>query len=98
MARSKLPEKILVIKDCTFILPDDFDGTVEDAFEAFLKYREKHLKDAKYVDHQHFFSSFNLLLHGHKQRVCGHYSLYQLKDGKYEVVQEDSDNDNVPTV
>lgn len=98
MARNDLPKKVLVIKDCTFILPDDFDGSVEDAFEEFLKYREKHLKDAKFVDRHHFFSSFNLLLHNHKARVCGHYVLYELKDGKYEVVTEDEDHDNVPKI
>lgn len=83
MARHKLPEKILVIKDCTFILPEDFTGSLEDAFEEFLKYREKHLNDAKYVDPQHFFSTFDLLLRGSDQRVCGQYTLYKLRDGKY---------------
>lgn len=83
MARNKLPDKILVIKDCTFILPPDFNGSLEDAFEEFLKYREKNLNKAKNVDPQNFFSTFDLLLHGQNQRVCGHYTMYELRDGKY---------------
>ena len=83
MARNKLPEKILVIKDCTFILPEDFDGNIEDAFEEFLKYREKHLVDGRNIDPQNFFSTFDLLLRARNQRVCGQYTLYELRDGKY---------------
>ena len=83
----ELPKKILTIKDCTFILPDDFNGSVEDAFTEFLKYRESHLNDAQFADPQGLFSSFNLLMHAKNDiKVCGEYALYELKDGAYIMV------------
>ena len=87
MGRRVLPKKILMVKDCTFILPDDFDGTVEDAFSEFLKYRADHLNDAKYIDDSNIFSTFDILLHSGKEpRVCGQYAIYELVDGKYQMV------------
>lgn len=84
---SSLPEKILIIKDCTFILPPNFDGTVEDAFDEFLKYREKKLNDAVYCDEAGLMSTFNILLHSRHDaaRVCGEYAIYELKNGKYRL-------------
>lgn len=96
MARKKMPQKVLVIKDCTFILPDGFEGTTEDAFEEFLKYREKHLHEAQFVDKNGLFSAFSLLLHAHdKHRVCGEYMLYELKNGKYELIEETKEQEPI---
>ena len=81
-----LPKKILVIRDCTFILPDDFEGTTEDAFAAFLKYHKKHASEGKFGDSFGLFSSFNMLLYGEgNPRVCGEYAMLKLVDGKYVI-------------
>lgn len=86
MEKDTLPKKLLMIKDCTFILPDDFSGTIEDAFTEFLEYRSKHLKDANYIDDGNLFSTFDVLLHsGREPKVCGQYAIYELIDGKYRI-------------
>jgi hypothetical protein len=91
MSRENLPKKILMIKDCTFILPDDYDGTLEEAFSEFLEYRANNLHDAKYIDDSNLFSTFDILLHsGKKPRACGQYALYELVDGKYKLVDNKS--------
>ena len=90
MERQTLPKKILLIKDCTFILPDDFEGSYEDAFSKFLEYHKKHLKDAIAVDDSNIFSTFDILLHSNKSsKVCGQYAVYELVDGKYQVMDPD---------
>ena len=76
-----------MIKDCTFILPDNFNGTLEDAFSEFLKYRTSHLSEANYVDDSGIFSTFDILMHnGKKTKVCGQYAMYELVDGKYRII------------
>lgn len=78
-----------MIKDCTFILPDDFEGSLEDAFSQFLNYRTDHLKNAKHVDDSNIFSTFDILLHSRQQsKVCGQYAIYELVDGKYRLVED----------
>lgn len=86
MERKILPRKLLVIKDCTFILPDGFDGSVEDAFAEFIKYRAENLPSAQYINDSNLFSTFDILLHaGSSTRVCGQYAIYELIDGKYQL-------------
>ena len=87
MSMEELPKKILMIKDLTFILPDDFHGSVEDAFTELLKYRDGHLQNATYNDPLGLFSSFNLLVHSDSgARVCGHYGLYEYKNHQYQLI------------
>ena len=87
MGRDTLPKKILMIKDCTFILPDNFEGTIEDAFNQFLEYRASNLKNAQFIDDGNIFSTFDVLLHsGKKPKACGQYAIYELIDGKYKIV------------
>lgn len=87
MERQSLPKKILMIKDCTFILPDDFDGSTSEAFTKFLEYHQKHLKDAIAVDDANIFSTFDILLHSDSaSKVCGQYGIYELIDGRYQIV------------
>lgn len=89
--RENLPKKILMVKDCTFILPDDFNGTLEEAFSNFLEYRAKHLDEAKHVDDSNIFSTFDVLLHsGSEPRVCGQYGIYELVDGRYKLTDNQS--------
>ena len=91
MRRENLPKKILMIKDCTFILPDDFDGTLEDAFSKFLEYRSSNLDNAKYIDDSNIFSTFDVLLHsGSEPKACGQYGIYELVDGRYKLADNQS--------
>ena len=76
-----------MIKDCTFILPDDFDGTAAEAFSKFLEYHTRHVKDAITVDDSNIFSTFDILLHSDStSKVCGLYGIYELIDGRYQIV------------
>ena len=87
MAREEIPKKFLLIKECTFILPDDFDGSLEDAFTEFLKYRASHLPEAGYYDELGLFSTYNLLVHAKGDpKVCGQYMLCELDDGHYKIL------------
>jgi hypothetical protein len=87
MDRGELPKKILIIKDCTFILPDDFDGSIEKAFSEFLQYRANAEKEPRIVDEYGLLSTFNILLHSNdNERMCGEYVLYELVNGKYRLV------------
>lgn len=86
MKRDNLPKKILMIKDCTFILPDNFNGSIEEAFNKFLEYRSTHLQNAQFIDDGNLFSAFDVLLHsGDTPKVCGQYAIYELIDGKYRI-------------
>ena len=88
MSKKALPKKILVIKDCTFILPDDFEGSVDDAFDELLKYRRDNLKNGRYLDD-------NSLLHGKdREKCCGHYALYELIDGSNYEIRTYTKNEN----
>lgn len=83
----ELPKKILIIRDCSFILPDDFNGNTDDAFREFLKYQSEHSKEARYTaDSFGLFSTFNMLLHSTSEaRVCGEYALLEYRDGQYQI-------------
>ena len=86
-----LPKKVLVVRDCTFILPEDFDGTVEDAFAEFLNYRASSLPNATHVNDSNLFSTFEILLHSEgTSRVCGQYAIYELIDGRYQLANGNS--------
>lgn len=89
----ELPKKILIIRDCSFILPEDFDGNTDDAFREFLKYQSEHSKDAHFTaDSFGLFSTFTMLLHGTgNARVCGEYALLEYKDGQYQISQGPGD-------
>lgn len=90
-----LPKKFLHIRELTFILPDDFDGTLQDAMTLFLEYRSAHRKDAKFVDPNGLISPLQCLLTSNREdRVCGDEAIYQLKevDGNPEYVLMDATN------
>lgn len=80
-----LPKNILRVRDLTFILPDDFNGTFEDAFEEFIRYRKINIDKAKKIVDSGDISSIEMLLasHSDEMRACGEYGIFQLIDGKY---------------
>ena len=90
MEKITLPKKILMIKDCTFILPEDFSGSLEEAFTEFLKYREAHLDGATRIDDSNIFSTFDILMHSAKDaKACGQYAIYELVNGSYRILNND---------
>ena len=88
MHKEEMPKKILIIKDCTFILPDNFDGNLEDAFREFLKYEAENVSKARFYDENSLFSTLDILLHERKNaRVCGQYTIYELIDEQYKAIR-----------
>ena len=82
-----LPKKILRIHELTFILPDDFAGTVENAMDLLLTYRKDHLKDARYSDPNNVMSTMELLVTSDRdEKVCGDGAVYELINGKYHLI------------
>lgn len=78
-----LPKNILKVKDLTFILPDDFNGDLEDALIAFITYRKSHVHTAEYtVDPV----SLEILFTTADARVSGEYGIFTLEDGKYIMI------------
>ena len=85
---AEFPKKMLYIKECTFILPDDFNGSIEDAFDEFLKYRSDHLTKKKIVDTENLFSSLGMLLNDESDsKACGSYELYELINNNYVIIE-----------
>lgn len=83
-----LPKKILRVKDLTFILPEDFEGDLHDALEEFMKYRDKHKSNAKFVEVEQDKTSVDLLfINEGDDRVFGEYGLFHLIDGSYKIIQ-----------
>lgn len=94
MHKEELPKKILVIRDCSFILPDNFNGNLEDAFREFLKYEAENVSKARYYDDNNLFSTLDILLHERKDaRVCGQYTMYELVDEQYKPIENTGPKD-----
>lgn len=87
-----LPKKILLIKDLTFILPDDFNGSLSDAFNEFIRYRKEYEKNAKLIQSDNQSNSYETLISSKvNEKVCGQYGLFELTDdGTYKILDSTS--------
>lgn len=84
-----LPKKVLKIVDLTFTLPDDFEGTFEDAVMEFLIYRSDHIKKKIPSEMEQYSSTEILLTQDDDFAVCGSYGLLKLNEnGEYESFQD----------
>lgn len=45
MQQLNLPNKLLKVEDLTFVLPDDFEGSIEDAMQLMVQYLKIFFKD-----------------------------------------------------
>ena len=83
-----LPKKLLIIKNLTFILPDDFNGTLSEAFIEFVKYRKNYEDTAKLIS-ENQENSYELLINAKdNEKVCGQYGLFELTDdGTYKYIK-----------
>lgn len=89
LGKVSLPKKIFRVKELTFVLPDDFEGTIDDAFACLLEYRKQPHEPYKLFDKDGLFSTLEVLVHGEgSPRCCGEYGIYVLgPDGCYKVEQ-----------
>ena len=91
------PKKILHINDAVFVLPDDFDGTIQDAMKLFLEYQnkvsEENLPKSK-IDPNRLFTPLGILtISPDKIRCCMEAKLYRLEDGYYVEMDEEYPSD-----
>lgn len=85
-----LPKKILRIKDFTFILPDDFVGSFEDALNSFMDYTTEKLNPEAEKGVPDVYSSVRTLFSSENaERVCGSYGIFEFDTttGKYELIE-----------
>lgn len=82
-----LPKKFLRIHELTFALPDDFEGTVEDAMDLLLEYRTQHRNhrdNAEYMDPLGIFTTMECLIHASNGgRLCADEAIYELNGDAY---------------
>jgi hypothetical protein len=89
-----LPKKILRIKDFTYILPDNFSGSFEDALKNFLEYNEqkKQSKDSLCDDSADYSSVKTLLSTEDDSKASGAYGIFEFDAelGKYVLVASEN--------
>lgn len=88
------PKKVLQIYDAAFALPDDFNGTIQDAMKLFLEYHEKVVaenKKEKIVDKSRLFTPLGIISVGEGDiKCCIEARIYELdENGTYVVVNTD---------
>lgn len=87
----KGPKKVLHIYDSAFALPDDFNGSIQDAMKLFLEYHEKMLKQHKegvQIDQSRLFTPMGVLAVAHENndnlKCCVEARIYELNEfGRY---------------
>ena len=82
-----IPKKMLIIRDCAFILPDEFNGTLNDAFAEFLKYQQENAHNASYYDELNILSPFAILMQNRDLRVCGQYAIVEYTEDHYALTE-----------
>lgn len=96
ISKLKGPKKVLHINNSAFVLPDDFNGSIQDAMKLFLQYHEKAHSNHKTefpVDPSGLFSPIGILaVGGDDIKCCVEARIYELgDDGKYIDVTPESD-------
>ena len=89
-----VPKKILLIKDLTFILPDNFSGSFTEAIDEFIKHRKDVLKIPKLPDNDEDSTFKSLLLEDDNTlRACMIYVIFEIDEsGEYKII-ESSNNE-----
>lgn len=79
----KMPQKILRVRDSTFVLPDDFNGSYKDAIGLFLRYLETTEDAARHVDEYGLYSPLGVLTTYPELKACVDGAIFVLEDGQY---------------
>lgn len=93
----KAPKKVLHINDSAFVLPDDFNGSIQDAMKLFLEYHNESHENNKTelpVDPSGLFTPIGILaVAGENIKCCVEARIYELsEDGSYIDITPDSDS------
>jgi len=92
----QFPKKILVIKELTFILPHDFSGSLTDALQEYINYRELNLQNIHIVDIQNTKSTLDVTMSDNESKSCILYGIIEIdENGKYTIVESSGDIPNI---
>lgn len=81
MQQLNLPNKLLKVEDLTFILPDDFEGSIEDALQLMIYYL-KSIFNKKDLDNIEDLPS--IFEDQQNRRLVMRFGIFERgKDGKY---------------
>ena len=87
-----IPKKILLVKDLTFILPDNFDGNLSDALTEYINYRNTNINSIKVTDINNMLSSTEVILSSNEDiKSCILYGIVELDNGNYRILESSSD-------
>lgn len=90
------PQKILIIKDLTFILPTTFEGSLCDALLEYVKYRDTNLNNNRLVDIDNTMNCTEVVLSNDTIKSCILYGIVEiLDDGTYKILESSSSDVNL---
>lgn len=84
-----LPQKMLIIKDMTFILPEGFNGNLIDALDEYAKYLKNNKQNERNVDKDNVFSTTEVILANRGDgKSCIMYAIVELdQSGDLKVLE-----------
>jgi hypothetical protein len=83
-----IPKKLLIIKDLTFILPDDFNGTLTDALSDYINYINKNIHNNNVVDIDNALCCTEVVLSANTDiRSCIQYGIVEIDNGEYRIIE-----------
>lgn len=79
------PTKVLSLQDLIFILPDDFDGDLTDAFHELYTYMRNNRQEYTHVeDYANLVSPLEILLHSKEKRLYMEVGMFNINKVKPE--------------
>ena len=76
----KLPKKLLKVEDLTFVLPDDFEGGLEDAFRLLHEFIHEAMEKSIRTDKSEEERLAEILNSKNNHRVEISYGIFELGD------------------
>lgn len=81
-------QKMLIVKDLTFILPNNFEGNLSDALNEYIKYRNDNHSNLKLTDTENKYNSTEMVLMKREEiKSCILYGIVEIRDGMYRVIE-----------
>lgn len=86
MDKINLPRKLFRVEDLTFVLPDDFEGGIEQAFELLITFIHDAMKNSIETDKPEEEKLATILNTESGRKVSMNYGIFELgNDQKYHL-------------
>lgn len=82
MDNVELPKKLLRVEDLTFVLPDDFEGGLEDAFRLLIDYIHDAMKNSVVTSKNADERLATVLDNDTNRKVSMNYGIFELGEDK----------------